>query len=177
VYFDAIDGIRRLRGSASTVVVPFSSSRSPRSVAVDSTRRKLFVALESSERADVQRYDLAGATPVHELTLGNVTPLVGGYYAPDPGQLAVAPNGALVITYPETHVVRRIDPGFSRVDTIAGAQEAVGVELGPLPARLNNPTGVAFNASGQFAIIMGQAGTTNRGFGEGALLVTTGFTP
>jgi hypothetical protein len=177
VYFDAIDGIRRLRGSASTVVVPFSFSRSPRSVAVDSTRRKLFVALESSERADVQRYDLAGATPVLELTLGNVTPLVGGYYAPDPGQLAVAPNGALVITYPETHVVRRIDPGFSRVDTIAGAQEAVGVELGPLPARLNNPTGVAFNASGQFAIIMGQAGTTNRGFGEGALLVTTGFTP
>ena len=60
---------------------------------------------------------------------------------------------------------------------IPGAQEAVGVELGPLPARLNNPTGVAFNASGQFASVMGQAGTMNRGFSEGALLVTTGFTP
>jgi hypothetical protein len=33
---------------------------------------------------------------------------------------------------------------------------------------------VAFNSAGQFGIVMGRAGSS---FGDGALLVTTGFTP
>jgi hypothetical protein len=49
-----------------------------------------------------------------------------------------------------------------------------GVELGPLPARLNTPTGVAFNSAGPSGIVMGRAGSAR---GDGALLVTTGFTP
>jgi len=57
---------------------------------------------------------------------------------------------------------------------------AFGVELGPLPGRLNSPTGVAFNPAGQFAITMGRSGDRFGSIGsngEGALLVTTGFLP
>ena len=89
-------------------------------------------------------------------------------------QLAVAPNGAVAAAFPNSGVILRIDPTFTRVDKIAGEYGVQGVELGPLPARLNTPTGVAFNSAGQFGIVMGRAGST---FGDGALLVTTGFTP
>jgi hypothetical protein len=43
VYFNAKDGVRRLRGGAITLVVPTPSILS---VAVDSTRRKLFVFVQ-----------------------------------------------------------------------------------------------------------------------------------
>jgi sugar lactone lactonase YvrE len=180
VFFNSTDGVRRLSGGAITLAV--SQTGVHCSVAIDSSRRKLFVALTAmgGTSAIVLRYDLAGATPALELMLNGVAASPDGLNPPEAGQLAVAPNGALAIAYLKNNGVRRIDPSFSRVDTIAGAAGAVGVELGPLPARLNNPTGVAFNAAGQFAIVMGQGLTpygSNDGRGEGALLVTTGFTP
>jgi hypothetical protein len=182
VYFNAKDGVRRLRGGAITLVVPTPYNLS---VAVDSTRRKLFVFVQRGGTLpappEVSRYDLSGAMPVRESTLTSATaallaPLGNGAAV---GQLAVAPNGALAATFDASNVILRIDPSFTRVDKIAGEFGVRGVELGPLPARLNTPTGVAFNAAGQFGIVMGRGyssgGSTTSG--EGALLVTTGFTP
>jgi hypothetical protein len=163
VYFNARDGVRRLRGGAITLVVPSPIGSGPFSVAVDSTRRKLFVVTQSGvlnpRPPEVSRYELSGATPSLESTLTSATaPALGtvgnGARA---GQLAVAPNGALAATFPSSGVILRIDPTFSRVDKIAGEYGVNGVELGPLPARLNSPTGVAFNAAGQFGIVMGGA--------------------
>jgi hypothetical protein len=92
--------------------------------------------------------------------------------------MAVAPNGAVAIAYAEASVVRRINPAFTTIDTIAGSLRSFGVQTGALPARLTNPTGVSFNAAGQFAVVMGAAtGNAYIGWGEGALLVTTGFVP
>ncbi len=55
------------------------------------------------------------------------------------------------------------------VTVAAGLSQAYGVESGPLPARLFSPTGLAVNpVGGQLAIVSEQ---------DGALLVTTGFTP
>jgi hypothetical protein len=178
VFFNASDGVRRLRGGAITLVAPM---RVNLSVAVDSTRRKLFVSAQEvppkSGPPEVSRYDLSGATPILDSTLTSANApalgLVGGMGGR--GQLAVAPNGALAVTFAASGVILRIDPTFSRVDKIAGEYGVRGVELGPLPARLNTPTGVAFNAAGQFGIVMGSPDGYRRG--EGALLVTTGFTP
>jgi hypothetical protein len=174
VYFNADNGIRRLRGGVATLVVP--SMDRLLYVAVDSPRRKLFVVSVSTTappRREVERHDLSGAAPVLESTLdSDSAPLLS--LVDRPGQLGVAPNGALAIAFPDRHVILRVDAMFSRVDKIAGEFGSVGVELGPLPARLTLPTGVAFNAAGQLGIVMGR---TSSGWGEGALLVTTGFTP
>ena len=182
VYFNASDGVRRLRGGTATLVVPKQSSSGSQaiqgyfSVAVDSSRRKLFLCerpLFSGVR--VTRYELSGATPVLESTLTDQSaPALGAPGLGSVSQLAVAPNGAVAAAFPNSGVILRIDPTFTRVDKIAGEYGVQGVELGPLPARLNTPTGVAFNSAGQFGIVMGRAGST---FGDGALLVTTGFTP
>jgi hypothetical protein len=182
VYFNASDGVRRLRGGTATLVVPKQSSSGSQaiqgyfSVAIDSSRRKLFLCerlLFSGVR--VTRYELSGATPVLESTLTDQSaPALGAPRLGSVSQLAVAPNGAVAAAFPNSGVILRIDPTFTRVDKIAGEYGVQGVELGPLPARLNTPTGVAFNSAGQFGIVMGRAGST---FGDGALLVTTGFTP
>jgi sugar lactone lactonase YvrE len=177
VYFNAPDGIRRLRAGAIANVVPNTGRLS---VAVDSMRRKLIVVVQSNggqpRPPTVSRYDLSGATPVLESTVSStMAPALGLLQAgAKPGQLAVAPNGAVAATFAESNVILRIDPTFSRVDKIAGEFDARGVELGPLPARLSTPTGVAFNAAGQFGIVMGRIAGQS---GEGALLVTSGFTP
>jgi hypothetical protein len=180
VYFNAKDGVRRLRSGAITLVVPTLQNVS---VAVDSTRRKLFVSAvpPMSGPPEVSRYDMSGATPFLESTLTSANaPALGSVgIGAGLGQLAVAPNGALAATFAASHVILRIDPTFTRVDKIAGEYGARGVELGPLPAQLNTPTGVAFNAAGQFGIVMGRADTSigTPTSGEGTLLVTTGFTP
>jgi len=177
VYFNARDGVRRLRGGAISLVVPTDQQLS---VAVDSTRRKLFVFVQfdgaGARPPQVSRYDLSGATPSLDSNLTSATApaLASLGNGAGAGQLAVAPNGAVAATFAASGVVLRIDPTFTRVDKIAGEYGVQGVELGPLPARLNTPTGVAFNAAGQFGIVMGRASYLS---GEGALLVTTGFTP
>jgi sugar lactone lactonase YvrE len=183
VYFNASDGVRRLRGGTISLVVSRPSGSGSGaidgyfSLAVDSTRRKLFLC-ESElllRRPVVRRYDLSGAMPILESTLtSQLAPALGAPGLGMVSQLAVAPNGALVAAFPNSDVILRVDPTFTRVDKIAGEYGARGVELGPLPARLSNPTGVAFNAAGQFGVVMGRASNS---FGEGALLVTTGFTP
>lgn len=176
VYFNAKDGVRRLRGGAITLVVNEANSLS---LAVDGARQKLYLALNgstSSTAPSLARYDLSGATPVLETRLpGATTPVLrlaeAGSRA---GQLAVAPNGALLVPIAESDVILRVDPTFTRVDKVAGEFGARGVEVGPLPARLTAPTGVAFNAAGQFAVVMGRQGSRA---GEAALLVTSSFTP
>ncbi len=184
VYFNASDGVRRLRGGTITLVVPKPSGSGSAaisgyfSVAIDSTRRKLFLCENQSPfnpAAVVRRYDLSGAMPVLESTLtAQSAPALGAPGIGSVSQLAVAPNGAVAAAFPNSGVILRIDPTFTRVDKIAGEFGVQGVELGPLPARLNTPTGVAFNAAGQLGIVMGRV---SGAVGEGALLVTTGFTP
>ncbi len=184
VYFNSVDGVRRLRDGAVTLVVSDGDPSSGISVAVDSTRRKLFVVKGVDTPGVilyVQRYDLSGATPSLEATLCGAgcvpnAPFLTALsaFSVRVGQVAVAPNGALAITFPLAHVIVRVDPTFSRLDTIVGELNSPGVELGPLPARLTVPTGVAFDATGQLGIVMGRRGSL---LGEGALLVTSGFTP
>ncbi len=182
VYFNASDGVRRFRGGTISLVVPKPSQSGSFaidgyfSVAVDGSRRKLFIAeRQFGGGARVSRYDLSGAMPLLESTLtGQSAPALSAPGLGRVSQLAVAPNGALAAAFPDSGVILRIDPTFTRVDKIAGEYSVQGVELGPLPARLTTPTGVAFNSAGQFGVVMGR---TSSGFGEGALLVTTGFTP
>jgi hypothetical protein len=178
VYFNASDGVRRLRSGAVTLVV---AQQGNLSIAVDGVRRKLYLALQNTglgaSAPSLFRYDLSGAMPVLETTLpGGTTPVLRlAEPAASAGQLAVAPNGALLMTIADSSVILRVDPTFSRVDAVVGEFGVQGLELGPLPARLTAPTGVAVNPAGQLGLVMGRRGGNHRG--DAVLLVTTGFTP
>lgn len=204
IYFTSNDGVRRWSKSDGTIalLIPFNVGTAATFqvfVGVDSQRRKLYVAAKGNGPggAEIVRYGglpgfsgLTFATSQRELSLSDSSLCLDSTNCAIPGQVAIAPNGAVAIAYPYASVVRRIAPNFLTLDTIAGSlgsfgrQDASregdgrGAETGPLPARLNNPTGIAFNARGQFAVVMGAA-TANVyvAWGEGAVLVSSGFVP
>jgi hypothetical protein len=201
VYYSVFgSGIRKLKNGVTTAAVAFSCpidggvTRCRSAIAVDSTRRKLFIVMENDISQflggglTITRYSIAGATPVVEATLKSANNLfLRQISSTRVGQAAVAPNGALLFTLPLENIILRVDASFSSVDIVAGEfQGQRGVALGPLPARLNLPTGIAVNAAGQFAVVMGRTGDIGQGrgstesaagWGEGAVLVTSGFTP
>jgi len=184
IFFASNDGVRRWSkqtGQIALLIQRQSTIAAPYVVAVDSSRRKLFAA-----DGRVRRFgglpgpnDLSFQNVQFELSITDTVVCEGfGEFCSSPQQMAVAPNGAVAIAYAEASVVRRINPAFTAIDTIAGSPKSFGVQTGALPARLTNPTGVSFNAAGQFAVVMGPAtGNTYIDWGEGAVLVTTGFVP
>ena len=185
IFFASKDGVRRWSkqtGQIALVIQRQSAIAAPYVVAVDSSRRKLFAA----DSGRVQRYgglpgpnDLSFQNAQFEQSITDTVACLGfGQFCSSPQQMAVAPNGAVAIAYAAASVVRRINPAFAAIDTIAGSLRSFGVQTGALPARLNGPTGVSFNAAGQFAVVMGEAvDNLYSGWGEGAVLVTTGFVP
>lgn len=174
IYYNAFDGIRRLRGNVSTPLSLVSSNMP--SIAIDSVRRKLFVVSSGSgsQSLSIDRYSIIGETPVLEARLPWTTTGLRGAAVTYPGQVTVAANGAIFVTVATAHIILRVNPSFTRVDKVAGEIGVAGVELGALPARLTFPTGVAVNSAGQLGIVMGRQSNS---WGEAALLVTSGFTP
>ena len=62
-----------------------------------------------------------------------------------PKGLAFAPDRSLYVADTENHVIRRIDLGTGRIDTVLGAgQRGDGPEADPLSCKLSRPHGVLF---------------------------------
>jgi DNA-binding beta-propeller fold protein YncE len=69
-----------------------------------------------------------------------------------PTDLVLDGRGHLFFAEPDNHLVRRIDLASGAVTTFAGTRGLAGVKIGPLPARLNTPSGVAVLPSGDLVI-------------------------
>ena len=67
------------------------------------------------------------------------------------GPEAIAHDGAghLFIAYFGNHAIREITAATSEVTTFVGAPQHAGVVLGPLPAGINSPGGVAMTPAGE----------------------------
>lgn len=77
-----------------------------------------------------------------------------------PGAIAAHPGGTVYVTDGAT--IRKITPD-GVVTTVVGSPPYFGQKLGPLPASLNEPIGVAMTEDGQLVIVDGAAILITRG--------------
>ena len=62
-------------------------------------------------------------------------------------------DGSLYVADCGNHVIRKLVLATGQVTTVVGRPDRAGVVLGPLPAGLNTPAGVAFAEDGGMLII------------------------
>jgi hypothetical protein len=70
--------------------------------------------------------------------------------------------GVLYVSDTGNHLVRRIDVAARMVSTVVGRRGSAGVELGPLPAAVDEPIGVAVTRQGDLIIADRAAGKVLR---------------
>lgn len=137
-------------------------------LAIDSTRRRLYLG---SASGGLQCVDLVDpmAVPLPRCVNVSLPGFSNTFESGLSGQLTVGPTGTLYVTNRNSTVVKVLTVAPFTATVAAGAPGAFGVELGPLPARLFRPQGLAINpVTQQLGVVSDQ---------DGALLVTTGFTP
>jgi hypothetical protein len=134
-----IAGMTGVSGSADGAG-PAATFSDPSSVAVDSAGN-VYVADNNA----IRRITPGGA----------VSTLAGNHvagFADGPGtsamfntisQIAIGPSGTVYVADTMNQLVRKITAD-GNVTTLAGVPGHIGVTLGPLPATLNYPTGIAF---------------------------------
>jgi DNA-binding beta-propeller fold protein YncE len=66
--------------------------------------------------------------------------------------LAYDGAGTLYVADPGNHTLRKLEVATGAVTTYAGTPGRAGVALGPLPATLNSPSGLAILAGGRLAV-------------------------
>ena len=69
-----------------------------------------------------------------------------------PVGLACDKKGNLFVGDVNNHTIRKIVIATQAVTTVAGTPERMGIVLGPLPAGLSGPTGLAIGPSGELLI-------------------------